>query len=672
MSTRNIRNFCIIAHIDHGKSTLADRILQITKTVPEREMREQFLDKLDLERERGITIKLQAVRMQYQVDQESSITNHQLPNNFQNSNIKYQNRKQTKDKVLGNKSILNTKYLILNTNNYILNLIDTPGHIDFAYEVNRSLAACEGAILLVDASQGIQAQTLANYQKAKEANLKIIPVVNKIDLPAARQAEVVFDLVQTFGFSEDEILFTSAKTGAGVQNLLTAIVERIPAPEENLDRPLRALVFDSFYDQHKGVIAIVRVVDGKIEKTQLKLINTNQVFEPLEIGYITANYEVSETLETGEVGYIATGLKDISKVRVGETITLADLRPRTVLDQAENRSREQGEEVIPLPGYKEPKPMVIANLFPTKNDQFNQLRDAVEKYNLTDAAFTFKPINSPVLGAGFQCGFLGLLHLDVVRERIETEFSIPTQITTPNVLYQATLKNNQQISVQSPQDLPEPNQINEIKEPWCKVKIFTPHQYIGALMKISEQHRGQYADLKYFGVHAQRDGQKPSEEITARARLEYLMPLAEVIRNFFDQVKSVSSGYASLDYEVVDYRPVDLIKLDILLNKQKHETLSRLVIREQAQEIGQNLVKKLKEVLPKQQFKVPIQAVIGGKVIARENLPALRKDVIAKLYGGDRTRKDKLLKKQAAGKKKLQEQGKLHIPNNVYQKIISI
>lgn len=600
MDQSHIRNFSIIAHIDHGKSTLADRMLEVTQTVSTRDMKEQFLDKIDIERERGITIKLQPARMEY--------------------------------------------------NGHILNLIDTPGHIDFGYEVSRALAACEGAILLIDASQGIEAQTLSNLLKAKQANLTIIPVVNKIDLPSAHPEEVALDLVNTLGFKHEEILFTSGKTGEGVRELLDRIIEHVPAPKGDPTGHLRALVFDSFYDTHKGVIAYIRVIDGSLTQNKLAFINTQTTFDPLELGYVTATYQSSAQITSGETGYVATGLKDIHKVRVGDTIT-----------ELINITNPP-----PLTGYREPKPMVFANLFPENADQVKELREAVERYNLTDAAFSFTPINSPIMGSGFRCGFLGLLHVDVVRERIAREFGVPTEITTPNVQYHVALTKGTLIDVQSPAELPEPNYIETIEEPWCKVSLFTQHEYIGALMKVAESHRAEFVDLAYFGDQATADN------ITTRAELKYHMPLAEVISNFFDQIKSVSAGYASLDYEITDYRPVDLVRLEVLLNKESHPALARLVVRTQAYDIGERLVNKLKESLPRQQFKVPIQATIGGSVIARADIPAVRKDVTGYLYGGDRTRKDKLLKKQAKGKKRMQAHGRVSIPHNVYQQIISI
>jgi GTP-binding protein LepA len=613
MSTKNTRNFCIIAHIDHGKSTLADRMLQLTHTVEAREMKNQFLDKLELERERGITIKLQAVRMQYEYTKEGT------------------------------------------SNTYILNLIDTPGHIDFSYEVNRALAACEGAVLLVDASQGIQAQTLANYTKAFEANLKIIPVVNKIDLPSAHPEEVALDLVETFGFAQNEIIFVSGKTGEGVDELIESIIYHIPAPDDPAAEGLKALVFDSYYDAHKGVMAMVRVIEGTLSSNEpLYLMNSQEVFTPTEVGYITAHMLPVAAIQTGEVGYIATGLKNIQKVRVGDTIT-------------QNVGREK---ISPLPGYQEPKPMVFANIFPRDADDLSKLRDAIEKYHLTDAAFSYEPTNSSVLGAGFRSGFLGLLHLDVVQERLNQEYGVETQVTSPTVIYHVKMTNGENIIVKTPDEFPSPNEIEQTTEPWCRVQIFTQSIYIGGLMKISEEHRGEFLNLKYFGNEL-TDGQKQhSAQLGQRAELEYRMPLSEVISNFADKVKSVSAGYASLDYEVIEYRPVDLVKLEIFLNYEPYEALARLVVREKADEIGLKTVEKLKDILPQQQFRVPIQASIGSRVIARETLSALRKDVTAKLYGGDRTRKDKLLKKQAKGKKKMQEQGRMVVPNSVYQKII--
>lgn len=597
---KRIRNFSIIAHIDHGKSTLADRMLQITDTVSAREMRDQYLDKIDIERERGITIKLQPARMEYQ--------------------------------------------------DHILNLIDTPGHIDFGYEVSRALAACEGAILLVDASQGIEAQTLANVYKAQAADLTIIPVVNKIDLNTAHPEAVALDLHQTFGFSQDEIIFTSGKSGAGIEQLLQTVIDRIPSPQGTTNAPLRALIFDSYYDQHKGVVAYIRVVDGRIDPTDLYLMNTQTPFTPIELGFLGATQYSSPLINTGEVGYLATGLKDINQVRVGDTVTLMD-----------NKTAQ------PLPGYQEPKPMVFANLFPEDAGQARELREAVEQYNLMDAAFSFEPIKSQILGSGFRCGFLGLLHVDIVQERIDREFNVPTQITTPNVRYQVTRNDSTTVPIQSPVEMPAPNHIQEITEPWCQVLLYTQQEYIGPLLKVSEDHRGIYKNMEYFGLDQTADA-----AITSRVRITYEMPLSEVISKYFDQIKSVSSGYASLDYKIIDQRPVDLVRLDVLLNQEAYPALARLVIRNDAPIIGKRIVNKLKDLLPRQQFKVPIQAVVGGKVVARADLPAMRKDVTAKLYGGDRTRKDKLLKKQAAGKKRLQESGKVNIPPQVYQKMISL
>lgn len=605
-NTSLIRNFCIIAHVDHGKSTLADRLLQITHTVSERDMQEQYLDKIGLERERGITIKLQAVRMLYQ--------------------------------------------------KYILNLIDTPGHIDFAYEVNRALAACEGAILLIDASQGIEAQTLSNLYKAQTAGLVLIPVVNKIDLPTAHPEDIALDLQNTLGFSQDEIIFTSGKTGDGMDDLLAAIIERIPPPSGKNDQPLQALVFDSFYDAHKGVVSYVRVVNGTLNKEPLGLINTQTIIDPIEIGYIGANTYVSAEIQAGEVGYVATGLKDINKVRVGDTIT----------------TKENLLTVTPLSGYQEPKPMVFANIFPEDADQIRELREAVERYNLTDAAFTFEPINSSILGSGFRCGFLGLLHVDIVRERIAQEYGVETQITTPNVQYKVILKNGTHLNVQSAAEMPEPNEIESIEEPWCKVSLYSRNEYIGPLMQVSEDHRGEFVGMNYLGEKIINNRTDSETTGTTRVELTYQMPLAEVISNYFDEIKSVSSGYASLDYEIIKYQTVDLVKLEILLNKESHPALARLVVRKQSHDIATKLVNKLKENLPRQQFKVPIQAAIGGSVIARDDIAAMRKDVTAKLYGGDRTRKDKLLKKQAKGKKRMQAQGRITIPYKTYQEIIKL
>jgi len=597
---QNIRNFSIIAHIDHGKSTLADRLLQETGTVSARDMQEQFLDNIDIERERGITVKLQAVRMKYTPPTDAS------------------------DK-----------------NDYILNLIDTPGHIDFSYEVNRALEACEGALLLVDAAQGIQAQTLANYMKAKDAGLTILPVINKIDLPAADPETVMLDMMETFGFNEEDFILTSAKTGLGIQELLDAIVAKIPAPKGDPSSSPKALVFDSFYDDYKGVVALIRVIDGSFTKNNsLTLMQSGKDFEPVEIGYNTGRFTISDSIECGEVGYIATGLKNIAFVRVGETITSAKTPATT-----------------PLEGYKEPTPMVFANLFPDDGDEISLLRDAVERLNLTDAAFTFTPIKSTVLGSGFRCGFLGLLHVEIIRDRIEQEFNVVTQLTSPSVLYYVTKTNGETISVQAPQDLPEPNLITNITEPWCTVKLYTPNEYLGGVMQIAKDHRGIQESL---------------ESMHSRTTLVYKIPLSDVISTFFDRIKSISSGYASFDYDVTEYRPVNLVRLDILLNKVKEESLSRLVVKERLYDVGEKMVATLKESLPRQQFTLPIQAAVGGTIVARETITAMRKDVTAKLYGGDRTRKDKLLKKQKAGKKRMQETGRVRVTPEVYRKILGV
>ncbi len=591
----NIRNFSIIAHIDHGKSTLADRLLQTTHTISDRDMKEQFLDNIDIERERGITVKLQAVRMKHS----------------------------------------------MNGTDYILNLIDTPGHIDFSYEVNRALAACEGALLLVDAAQGIQAQTLANYTKAKDAGLKIIPVVNKIDLPAADKDGITLDMMETFGFSEDEFIYTSAKTGEGIDSLLASIVKNIPSPTGTQNAQLKTLVFDSYYDDYKGVVALVRVVDGQVTNRQkLTLMHSHTSFEPVEIGYNSGTYIPGQTILTGEVGYIATGLKDITHVRVGETITQAS-NPATT----------------PLSDYREPTPMVFANLFPDDGDEITELREAVERLNLTDAAFTFTPIKSTVLGSGFRCGFLGLLHVEIIRERIEKEFGILTQLTSPSVLYHVTKASGDIIDVQAPQDLPEPGTTTLTTEPWCTVILYSPNEYLGGVMQVAQNHRGIQESVTSFST---------------RSELTYSIPLSDVISTFFDRIKSVSSGYASFDYSISEYRPVELVKLDIYLNKQKEESLSRLVVKDRANEIAEKIVATLKETLPRQQFTLPLQAAIGGTIIARETLSAMRKDVTAKLYGGDRTRKDKLLEKQKKGKKRMQKEGSVRITPEVYQKILGI
>lgn len=586
-----IRNFCIIAHIDHGKSTLADRFLELTQTVSKREMKSQLLDTMDLERERGITIKLQPVRMEWQ--------------------------------------------------GFILNLIDTPGHVDFTYEVSRSLAACEGAILVVDSTQGIEAQTLANVHLALQHNLKIIPVVNKIDLPNSERTKTAQEMKQAFGFMEEEILFASGKTGEGVGQILEAVIKRVPPPKGESKMPLRALIFDSSYDQHRGVIAFVRVVDGKISKhDKIRMLGTKTQAEALEVGFFHPKFFPAKELATGEVGYIVTGLRDVRKARVGDTVTRAgqDFAP------------------APLPGYKNAKPMVYASIFPVSGDDYPVLRDAIEKLKLNDAALEFEPENVPALGFGFRCGFLGLLHMDIVQERLHREYGLNLVLTAPSVEYRVVLKNREQKIVHTPSDLPDPSHLDLISEPWVEIEILIPQRYIGGIMELITARRGIYKDMNYLS----------DDRVVVRAEL----PLANIIIDFYDKLKSISSGYASLNYELLDYRQGDLVKLDILVAGEKVDALSTIVHKSIAEQEGRSLTEKLKKLIPKQQFEIAVQAAIGGKIVARETISALRKDVTAKLYGGDVTRKMKLLEKQKKGKKKLKRIGSVDIPQEAFLAIL--
>ncbi len=597
-SQPSYRNFCIIAHVDHGKSTLADRMLETTGTVTAQKMKAQFLDKLALERERGITIKLQAVRMEYRAE-------------ALNSNIETRNKLEDRN---SNVAFADSKQL------FILNLIDTPGHVDFTYEVTRSLAACEGAILLVDATQGIQAQTLAHTYKAIEQGLTIIPVINKIDLVQARVEEVQHELQEMFGFDEADILPASGKTGQGVQELLAAVIERVPEPKGRVDDLVQALVFDSFYDAHKGVVALVRVFGGEIAKeSNAWLMHGQTEFVVQELGFLKENMVPQQRLVAGEVGYIATGIKDISHVQVGDTITLA----------------KDHNQVTPLPGYQPMKPLVFASLFPIDTDDYRHLRDAIEKLSLNDSALTYEPASSQVLGFGFKCGFLGLLHVDIVKERLESELGVEVLVTTPTVEFE----NGQ--------------------EQWVSARIITPAEHMGAIIQVCTKYRG-------FLVHTEN---LPGLS-THRVLLTFELPLLSIMTDFYDQLKSVSSGYASLEYEVIGYRPADVVKLSILINSQEVDALSFQTVRELATEQGRRMVERLKELIPRQQFKLPIQATIDGKIIARADVSAFRKDVTGKLYGGDRTRKDKLLEKQKKGKKKLKQIGQVSIPAEVFREFV--
>ncbi|NDJ61202.1 MAG: elongation factor 4 [Chloroflexi bacterium] len=597
MTQERIRNFSIIAHIDHRKSTLADRMLQLTNTVSQRDMQEQLLDDMDLERERGVTIKASAVRMAYTAK---------------------------------------------NGVEYIINLIDTPGHVDFGYEVSRALQACEGAVLVVDASQGIEAQTLANVYLALEQDLEIIPVVNKIDLPAARPDEIADEVENLLGIPNEDILRISAKQGLGVPEVLETVIERVPPPSGDESAPLRALVFDSHYDAYKGVIAYVRVVDGSIHKNDLlKLMATGAKFEPVEIGVFTPAMRKFETLHAGDVGYIATGFKTVRECRVGDTITLA-------ADGAVDR----------LPGYEQAKPMVFAGFYPTDNDDYPQLRDALEKLQLNDAALVFEPETSQALNFGFRVGFLGLFHMDIVQERLEREYELDILATAPSVEYQIVKRDGETLTIDSPALLPDPSVIDEIREPWMNIQIYTPSDFIGPLMEMITKKRGEYVTTEYID--------------TTRVILNYRIPLSELIIDFYDRLKSITRGYASLDYSFDEYQAADLVKLDILVNAEPVDALAIIVHRDDAYHKGQKLVTKLKDLIPRQMFAVPIQASIGKKVISRADVKAMRKDVLAKCYGGDVTRKRKLLEKQKKGKRRMKMIGSVEVPQEAFMALLSL
>ena len=587
-----IRNFSIIAHIDHGKSTLADRILEITDTVSKREMLDQFLDDMDLERERGITIKAHAVRVLY------------------------------RSKTDGNQ--------------YIFNLIDTPGHVDFSYEVSRSLAACEGAILVVDATQGIQAQTLANVYLAVNNNLEIIPVINKIDLKSARIDEVIMELGSVLGIKEEKILKVSAKTGSGIEEILERIVSDIPAPGGNPDGPLQALIFDSQYDSYRGIVVLIRVVNGTINKnSKIKFIGENLTSEVEEVGIFGPDMIKKETLTAGEVGYIITGVKEVGNIIVGDTVT-------SLINPAEKS----------LQGYKKPKPMVYSGLFPVDGVDYENLRDALGKLSLNDSSLDFSPEVSSALGFGFRCGFLGLLHMDIVRERLEREYGLRLITSAPNVAYRITRSDNSVIEVKRPSDFPSQEKILKIEEPYVAATIITPKDYIGDVMKLANQKRGNYKDMQYISPE--------------RVEIKYAMPLSEIIVDFFNLLKSITSGFASLDYELTEYKSSDLVKLDILVAGEKVSELSSILHKEKVYQIGRELTQRLRKLIPRQNFEVPIQAAIGSKIIAKERIAPYRKDVTAGLYGGDITRKRKVLEKQKMGKKKMKRIGKVEIPGEAF------
>ena len=594
MKQENIRNFSIIAHIDHGKSTLADRILEITGNVSKHDMKDQMLDSMDLERERGITIKLNAVQLNY----------------------KYHNE------------------------DYILHLIDTPGHVDFSYEVSRSLAACEGAILVVDAAQGIEAQTLANLYLALNDDLVIIPVINKIDLPNADIPKVLKELKDVLGFNEEEVLLCSGKTGEGVEDLIKAIIKRIPAPKINNDAPPRALIFDSHFDAYRGVIALVRVFDGKITtQDTIKMLATQDAYDVVELGVNHPKEEIKKELVSGEVGWISGSIKDIRSVRVGDTLTVL-----------------RNEAITPLPGYQPMKPMVYSGIFPVEPNKFPALREALEKLQLNDASLTFEPETSEALGFGFRTGFLGLLHMDIIMTRLEREFALDVIATSPSVIYEVDLTNGTTQLIDSPTKMPERGLIKEIREPYIKTNIFVPSDYIGPIMELCQDKRGIYQNMEYIDP--------------TRVNIHYEIPLAEIVYDFFDKLKSMTKGYASFDYELCGYKPSDLVKMDILINGDIVDALSVIVHKDQAYSRGKKAVESLKELIPRQLFQVPLQASIGSKIIARENISAMRKNVLAKCYGGDVSRKKKLLEKQKEGKKRMKMVGKVEVPQEAFLAVL--
>ena len=595
MKKENIRNFSIIAHIDHGKSTLADRIMEKTGAVTKREAKAQLLDQMDLERERGITIKLNAVELTYKKDGQT----------------------------------------------YLLHLIDTPGHVDFSYEVSRSLAACEGAILVVDASQGIEAQTLANLYLALENNLTIIPIINKIDLPNADVPRVKKEIIDTFGFNEEEIILTSAKTGVGIDELLDAIVEKIPAPTGDDNDKLQALIFDSFYESYRGAIIWLRVVNGKVKVgDKIKMVSSGALYEVVELGKHDPKERKVNSLEAGEVGYLCASIKSVSDIKVGDTITNAK-NPGTL-----------------LPGYKPMKPMVFCGLYPIESNKYTDLRDALEKLKLNDASLSFEPETSTALGFGFRCGFLGMLHMDVTEERIEREFGVDIIATSPSVVYEVIKTDGDEVLIDNPNEMPDQSKIKEIKEPYIKTNIFVPSEFIGSVMELCQDKRGTYLNMDYITKD--------------RVNIHYELPLSEVVYDFFDKLKSFTKGYASFDYEVIGYKTSNLVKMDILINGEEVDALSTITHKDFAYTRGKAIVENLRKLIPRQLFEVPIQAVIGTKVIARSNIKAMRKNVLAKCYGGDITRKRKLLEKQKEGKKRMKRVGNVEVPQEAFLSVLKV
>jgi len=592
-----IRNFSIIAHIDHGKSTLADRLMQFTGALSDREMREQFLDKMDLEREKGITIKLQPVRLNYRAR---------------------------------------------NGKTYILNLIDTPGHVDFSYEVSRSLAACEGALLVVDASQGIEAQTVANVYMAMDLNLEIIGVVNKIDLPGAEPDMVKQEMENVLGIDKDEIIPISAKLGTGIEDVLEAIVAQIPAPRGDEKAPLQALVFDSYFDAYKGAISYIRLANGELRKgDMIRMMSSGKEYEVIEIGVISPYMTQVEVLQAGEVGYMAAAIKNVADTKVGDTITNAN-QPAAK----------------PLSGYKEVKPVVFCGLYPLENSEFDKLRDALEKLKLNDASLLYEPESSDALGFGFRCGFLGLLHMEIIRERLEREYDLTLLATAPSVIYRIQLTDGSEVYVQNPSRWPDAQRIEHVMEPFVKASIMVPNEYVGTIMELCQEKRGTFINIEYITPH--------------RVLISYYLPLAEILFDFFDGLKSRTKGYASLDYELHGYQPSDLIKMDILLNGEAVDALSTIAHKEKAYYRGRALVEKLRKIIPRQMYEVAIQASIGNRVIARESVKAMRKDVLAKCYGGDITRKKKLLEKQKEGKKRMKQIGRVEVPRDAFMSVMDI